>query len=446
MRRVLLLLMGLLALAPSGASAHPDLATSRPVAGTSVPGPLSELVLLFTKPVELRYTTVVLITATGDTIRGVVAREGTDERAVRVTLTEPLAAAVYRVAWRTAGADGHVVGGEYAFTVQAHDGTTAAPLPPESDLAAHHPQASTPDVNRRPAAALIRWLNFTFIVLLGGGIAFPLLLRGVPPRSPLGPTRTAGRRARRMTLAVASGLLVMAVIRLEFQSSMLHGGENAWNFELLSSLITRTDWGRGWAMQIVGAAIVLVTLAPRTASDAARGTAALAFVLLAIGVALGGHAATVESSVIPAWATDATHVIAASAWIGSLAYLLVVAIPIALSARTDEDFGIVVREFSRVALVAAPLVLLSGGLSALLHVGRWQDLWLTDYGRLLAVKVAVVGMTGATGFYNWRWVQPALGERTATRRLRRSAAVEVAAALVVLIVTALLVATAPPSP
>ena len=444
MRRVLLLLMGLLALAPSGASAHPDLATSRPAAGTSVPSPVSELVLLFTKPVELRYTMVVLITAAGDTIRGVVSREGTDERAVRLTLAEPLAAAVYRAAWRTAGADGHVVGGEYAFTVQAHDGTAAEPLPPESDLAAHHPQASTPDVNRRAAAVLIRWLNFTFIVLLGGGIAFPLLLRGVPPRSPLGPTRTAGRRARRMTLVAASVVLVLAVMRLEFQSSMLHGEENAWDFELLSSLITQTDWGRGWAMQLVGAAIVLVALAPSAASDVARGTAAFAFMLIAIGLALGGHAATVETSVIPAWAIDATHVIAAAAWIGSLAYLLGVAIPIALSARSDGDFAIVVRAFSRVALVAAPLVVLSGGVSALLHVGRLQDLWLTDYGRVLAVKVAVVGMTGATGFYNWRWVQPALGERTATRRLRGSAAVEVAAALVVLIVTAVLVATPTP--
>ena len=445
MRRVYMLLMGLLALAPSGASAHPDLATSRPAAGTSVPSPLSELVLLFTERIELRYTTLVIITTAGDTIGGVVALAGTDGRTVRVTLSEPLGAAAYRVAWRTAGADGHVVSGEYAFTVGAPPEAPADEFIADSDLVAHHTGAdAAPDVNQRPLAVLVRWLNLVFVVLLGGGVAFPFLLGDVPRRSPLSATRTAGRRVRRMTVAAAVMVLVLAVVRLELQSSMLHGGGQAWDLALLSPLIGQTSWGRAWAIQLAGAALVGLGVAPRVSRPGLTAVAAGGFGLLAIGLALGGHAATVESSPVPAWAVDAVHVISASLWLGSLAYLLAVALPIALSARIDDELAKVVRRFSTLALVAAPLLVLSGGTSALLHLGRVEDLWLSDYGRLLALKVVVVGFTGATGFYNWRHVLPTLGTSEASRRLRLSASVEIGIALLVLGVTAILIVTRPP--
>jgi copper transport protein len=445
MRRVLLILCGMLALAPQAASAHPDLATSRPAAGEIVPGGLSELTLSFTERVELRYTTLVVITAAGDTIRGGVTFEGTENRSVRFTLNASLASGVYRVVWRTAGADGHVVGGEYGFSVGGAPARTQVLVPPESDLAAHHADADPGrDVNQRPIAVLVRWLNLTFVVLLGGGIAFPFLLGDVPRRSPLSATRTAGRRIRRMTLIAVSVVLILAILRLELQSAMVHGREQAWNFALVAPLIGRTAWGRAWVIQLVGAGLVGLAVAPRANRGWLKALSACGFVLLAVGMALGGHAATVESSLVPAWAIDALHVVAASLWLGSLAYVLAVALPIALSARIDDDLARVVRRFSKLALVAAPLVVLTGGTSALLHLVRLEDLWLSDYGRLLALKVAGVGFIAATGFYNWRRVVPTLGTSEASRRLRLSAAVEIGLALLVLAVTAFLVATQPP--
>ena len=446
MRRVLLLVSALLALAPAGASAHPDLAVSRPAAGARVPGPVSELVLSFTERIELRFTTVVVITTAGDTIRGAVAFGGTTGRSVRFTPSHPLAFGAYRVTWRTAGADGHVVGGEYAFTVGAAAVRSADTLTPaNADLAVHHTDAGAAvDVNQRPVAVLVRWLNLTFVVLLGGGLAFPFLLGDVPGASPLSATRSAGRRARRMTLVAASVVLGLTVIRLGLQSSMLHGSGQAWNLALLSPLIGRTAWGRAWAIQLAGAGLVWLMVAPKVRRPGPTALSVGGFALLAIGLSLGGHAATVESAPVPAWTVDAVHVISASAWLGSLAYLLALALPIALRERADRDFTTVVRRFSALALVAAPVVVLSGGASALLQIGRLDDLWLSDYGRLLALKVLVVGFIGATGFYNWRRVVPTLGTPEASRRLRLSASVEVGIALVVLGITAFLVATQPP--
>ena len=57
------------------------------------------------------------------------------------------------------------------------------------------------------------------------------------------------------------------------------------------------------------------------------------------------------------------------------------------------------------------------------------------------MKLAILGVVALTGFYNWRFVKPRLGTDDATGHLRRSARVEVAVAVLVLLVTAVLVAT-----
>ena len=57
---------------------------------------------------------------------------------------------------------------------------------------------------------------------------------------------------------------------------------------------------------------------------------------------------------------------------------------------------------------------------------------------------ALLAGVAALGFYNWRRVLPTLGDDAATHRLRRSARVELGLGLVVLLVTAVLVALPTP--
>ena len=53
----------------------------------------------------------------------------------------------------------------------------------------------------------------------------------------------------------------------------------------------------------------------------------------------------------------------------------------------------------------------------------------------------MLGIVALTGFHNWRFVRPQLGTEEGTAKLHRSARVEVAAAVIVLLVTAVLVAS-----
>ena len=100
-----------------------------------------------------------------------------------------------------------------------------------------------------------------------------------------------------------------------------------------------------------------------------------------------------------------------------------------------------VNAFSPVALASAGVATTTGLFAAWIHVGAIPNLWGTRYGITLLIKLTVLGAVALTGFYNWRFVKPRLGTEEASAHLERSARIEVGVAIIVLLVTAVLVAT-----
>jgi putative copper export protein len=78
------------------------------------------------------------------------------------------------------------------------------------------------------------------------------------------------------------------------------------------------------------------------------------------------------------------------------------------------------------------------------HVGSFDALIGSRYGTLLLIKLSIFALVFGTGAYNFLRVAPMLGDDAGTQRLRRSASFEVAVGAAVLLVTAVLVATARP--
>ena len=103
-----------------------------------------------------------------------------------------------------------------------------------------------------------------------------------------------------------------------------------------------------------------------------------------------------------------------------------------------------VNAFSPTALAFAALVGTTGVFAAWLHVGTIPALWQSTYGKTLLLKLAILSIVGLTGAYNWLRVKPTLGQAEGAHRIRRSGAIEVAVGVAILIVTAVLVATATP--
>jgi copper transport protein len=169
-------------------------------------------------------------------------------------------------------------------------------------------------------------------------------------------------------------------------------------------------------------------------------------VVAAFSPAFSGHAASAPTLRTLAIATDGLHVLAASSWLGTLSIVLIAGLG-AATRQAPGTRGPLVRSlinaYSPLALASAGVAAATGVFAAWLHVGAVPNLWSTRYGIILLGKLAILGIVALTGFYNWRVVRPRLGADEATTRLQRSARVEVAVAVLVLLVTAVLVATPP---
>ena len=104
-----------------------------------------------------------------------------------------------------------------------------------------------------------------------------------------------------------------------------------------------------------------------------------------------------------------------------------------------------VHGFSPIALGFAALVVATGVGSAWIQLGVLPNLWTSGYGRTLLLKLVLVAGVFGMGAYNNLKVRPRLGDEAGGTRIRTSGTVEFLLALAVLVVTAVLVATPPPT-
>jgi putative copper export protein len=89
-------------------------------------------------------------------------------------------------------------------------------------------------------------------------------------------------------------------------------------------------------------------------------------------------------------------------------------------------------------------LVVTGGFASWLHLSGPAALWSHPYGRILALKLALVLVLLALGAWNWRVLGPASDTPAGERLLLRTARTEAVLGAVVLAVTAWLTGTAPP--
>lgn len=294
----------------------------------------------------------------------------------------------------------------------------------------------------------LRAVQFVSVVTLLGVLALQLVVlprfrRNDVDASDIEVTTRALRWAR-----VAIGVIgFTTVLRLVAQHAAMFGTEEHWSRTTIGALLLQSGWGRGWWLALAGVLVGWWAANERRRHRAfARPLLGAAAAAIVVSLALSGHPAAAASPA-SAVAIDALHVIGAGGWVGSLAMLIGIAVPAAMRCPEDTRHGRVaqlVAAFSPTALGFAALAAVTGALAAWRNIGSLDALWSSGYGQLLLAKLAMLSVAAGTGAYNWKRVLPALGEAPATRRLQRSATVELAAALVVLVITAVLVATPMP--
>jgi putative copper export protein len=238
--------------------------------------------------------------------------------------------------------------------------------------------------------------------------------------------------------------------------TMLVGSAGAFTVQLLTfnlppdpllpdaRFLLRRSWGLAWMAQLILTAIEIVALVASRFRIAApvEGSplgilVSLPVIALAFTPAFAGHAISHHPRIVSIGA-DGLHVLAAGAWLGSLTCLALVTSP---SREGASVFLRRLRAFSPVALTCAPVVAVTGVLSAGLRLTTPSDLWRSGYGRLLSFKVVLFLVVVALGFHNWWRATPKLRSTGEWGDMRKSVAWELAFALAVVGATAVLLTT-----
>jgi putative copper export protein len=212
-------------------------------------------------------------------------------------------------------------------------------------------------------------------------------------------------------------------------------------------LLLTTPWGTVWKWA-VGAAMLALSgfLLALRQSLPGWALASLAGAALGFFPGLTGHAAGAADARWLALVADALHVWAAGAWVGGLAlvlYLVSIARNGSVGQGGASELGTLVPLFSPIAVLGAGILAVTGSVGAFRELGAVGALWSTGYGRVLTLKVALVGVVLALGAVNWRRLTPRLGTESGDRTMLRAAAIELLVANAVLLITAVLVRTSP---
>jgi copper transport protein len=479
------------------AAAHSILKSSQPKAGSVVQEAPSHIELVFNEPVELAFGGIQVTGPDGQRYEAGEPehREGREDIAM-VALSEGLPNGQYRVNWRIIAADGHPRAGKFGFRLNAPVTASPSPTPADEVLGEteeRHGAAQEPEEDpqhaieeaTRPAEIMLgvtRFFLFAGLLLLTGVFLF-LAAVWLRPKGSFGqrPPQVEEVFTRRTNAIFRTAwrmAFVATLVSLPLQASVAAGvglgeisGTTVWEtlgtrFGMVVLMRLALLVGLALAWPWVRRALGLHPAAPtRTSVPASVGAAVLrrpiwplalgipiaAALLLTIGLA--GHAGTLPPVALNVGA-DLVHLLGVAVWLGGLVGLVLLAFPATRGVAETDRVGLmapVVSRFSDFAMVAVAVIITSGILRGYLEIRSIDGLTGTSYGLTLLVKLAAFLPLLALGAINNRYTKPRI-ERAAAAgapspqlsTLRRLVSLEIAAGIVILGITAALVALAPP--
>lgn len=252
-------------------------------------------------------------------------------------------------------------------------------------------------------------------------------------RSAIDSSSAAAARQRLDATLLPAGvcLLVATLARAWAHTASAFGFADAWSIENLQLIALESRWGGGWRLQALSALSVVVMgaalrMGPRPWSRWMAGVAAIA---AAFAVPQTGHGAAEPYR----WVLHGAHVAGAGLWAGTLLALLTLRSPAPDAQRP------LLRAFAPLAAAAVAVIAVSGLVASWVYVGAWTNLWGSEYGLVLVLKLGLVAAMAASGGINWLRLH-----RHADRDVSRTVLIEAVLAVAVVVVTGWLTETAHP--
>ena len=376
--------------APAPLLAHAELVSSDPLPNASRVEAPDGVAMTFSEPIDAANASVQLLDAQLRAIDGVgpvtLDQGGTLAR-VDLPSLEP---GVYTVSYQVVSTvDGHATAGIFAFVIDP----TGAQAPPTSP-----PISSSPSVDAWTVAA--RWLAL-LTALVGLGTLVTWWQAGHSTLEALAPS--ADRRPPWRLQAVASvGSFAGLALYLVLSARPIAAADG---FPLdIAAPFGWTPFAIAMRVSLLFAltASVVGVVGALTQYRPARGLVLLAGGSLAIslaGMSFAGHASALGGPLSAA--IDWLHLVAAAAWLGGVLAVYTLATRVRnVGVSVRSVAAEMLRRHGRLALVAAPLVVLTGLANSPLVLGTSRELVASSYGNLLLVKAALASLALAIGAMN----------------------------------------------
>ncbi len=237
----------------------------------------------------------------------------------------------------------------------------------------------TPDT----ALILCRLLFDSAVILIWGSSAYLCVL--VSPEL----ARTVGNRLRWLNAAAIAIALAATAATLPLRTAIIGDGwSDLFAPEMLSAVLTQTDVGMAWMVQ-VGCVVLLGATVVLSSRYLQMGQAVCAALLL-LSLTLSGHAAMNSGWLrVMHRVNDGVHLLSGGAWLGALVPVLLI-LPMLGRGALQADAREAVMRFSTAGHVAVALVLISGAANTLLVLRGVPSDWSFSYQRLLSAKIAIV--------------------------------------------------------
>ena len=384
----LAILVGVLALGTTAASAHATLESSSPADGQSVLTSPSEIRITFSETVTTISGGLSVLNADGKTV-DTGNSEIVGGRTLVAPISETLSDGTYVATYRVLSADGHPVSGSILFGVG--NGALDRSAQP----------SSSGDRLWEIIGGISRFIMY-LAALVAAGVAFFLAFIH---------DRAEDRWRIVPFVRIGSILALLSAIGIVMSQAALLTGKGAGAVTDSTVLRDVLNQNLGWslALLMIGlAAVHLSTDIPKKVVS--QSLAVYGGLAVTVSFAVWGHATELSPTAI-SLAADAIHATAAALWLGGLVGLVMV-----LSVRTPETVrataGIIGR-FSRmafwsvIALTLAGLTLTITGSGASLN-----SILTTTWGQLVLAKIGLTLIVVLIAAWNRRTLVPSLTSPT----------------------------------
>lgn len=247
-------------------------------------------------------------------------------------------------------------------------------------------------------------LYASLLVVIGASAARWLLLPRAVADIDAPTTVAVERSVARVALLAAVVLLGASALRVWTHTVSAFGFDGARSWESVELIAFRSRWGYGWKPQVIAALAVVLASVATVWRRAAWPLATVTAIALTATIPLLGHA----SGDVARMVLHAVHILAGGLWLGTLAVVLLIRLPpsslVSIEPpRARQQVRLrLLRHFSLIALSGCGTAVVAGVAAAWLYVGALPNLWMTAYGRVLMVKVGLVGAASICGYVNWR--------------------------------------------